>query len=106
MEYQIFNTDAERAEAIKDLESLTASPGWQIVLKALQLNEQHEDNKLHTERYETTNEFYLQQDVVLHLRKLKQLPTLLLQEARKVETVEEEDDADPYDHPAEPPTQP
>lgn len=100
MDYQIYKDEKEKQQAAIDLESLIASPGWQIVMKALDINEAHEDNKLHTERYADVKEFYLQQDIVEHLRNLKQLPKLLIEEARKFEQPEPPDDSDVYDSPA------
>lgn len=104
MDYSIFKNDKEKAQAIIDIESLEASPGWQLVLKALDINEAHEDEKLHTMQSDKVTDFFLQQDIVAHLRKLKQLPRLLLEEARREDTAPQEDDSDPFDPP--PATQP
>lgn len=106
MNYELFSTEDERREAILRLRELEQSKGWQILLKALDINEQHEDKKLHTERYADVKDFYLQQDIVDHLRNLKLLPKLLIEEALREEPDEPEDDSEVYDRPPAPETNP
>jgi hypothetical protein len=105
MDYDIFRDDKERRAALTDLGSLLESPGWKVMLAALDKSIEHEDDLLHNSDFADLSEVSRLQDAVSHLRKLKELPTLLMQDiAGKLEE-QTPDDEDLYGEPGLPPAQ-
>lgn len=99
MDYNIFKTDEERRNAIQRLGELQESEGWQILLKALDINIGYFDEVLHTEPFTELRAVERLQDRLSDLYKLKQLPILLAEDANeKLNPQTPADDSDPYDN--------
>lgn len=95
MKYDIFENEQDRADARKALPELIQHPGWKFIERALEINKEHETEKLKaTKNFDNLEQVYALQDRIDDFDTYKNLPDLLLQSAQ--EEKPEEEDSDPY----------
>ena len=102
----IFNDEQDRQAAIHHLPTLKEHPAWKYVERALDEYVEHFTSQLKTRKgFTSVEQFEAIQDRLSDIEEFKSLPETLLKEAKNV-MPEPEDDADPFDKPAEPEEQP
>src|SRR4051794_10859484 len=102
MNYELFENEQEKGEAIAALTGFTDLAGWKLILKAIDGNIQFREDKLR-ERIESKRDFenleqlYAEQDRIDDLRAFRELPAKLMHAAQPEE--EEEPEEQIYDTP-------
>lgn len=103
MNYDIFETEEEKAAAVPALTGFTDLPGWKLILKAIDANIQYLEDQL-KEKIESRRDFanleqlYALQDRIDDLKIFRTLPESIMQAAQPEEEEEPEDQI--YDTPA------
>lgn len=103
MNYEIFENEKEKAEAIPALTGFTDLPGWKLILKAVDANiryceAQMKDRIERTRDFENLEQLYALQDHIDDLKNLKDLPNVIMKAAQPEEEETEEDQI--FDTPA------
>lgn len=94
MDFDIFKDESEKTDARQRLAELQEHQGWKYLCRVLDKNIEVLQDELDTKRnHENKEDVYLSIEQQLYLRKLKELPKLLLEDL-KPELPEEEDDED------------
>ena len=94
MNYDIFKSEKEKADAQKALPELVRHPGWKFIVKAVDLNIAHFTDQLKTRKdFSSLDELYALQDRIDDLINFKDLPKTILTENQDDP---EEEDTDPY----------
>lgn len=105
MNYDIFENEKEKQEAIKDLKRLKDDPAWKIILKALESNTtflEDQIKKLSKQRgFENLEQVYLIEDKIDYLSDMKSLPDTLIKAAQPAPEEPPEEDTDIYDTPGD-----
>lgn len=105
MQYDIFENEKEKLEAINHLKRLKDDPAWKIILKALESNStflEDQIKQLSKDRaFENLEQVYLIENKIDYLNDLKSLPDILIKAAQP-DFDEPEEDSDPYDTIEEP----
>lgn len=103
MNYELFETEEDKAQAVADLTGFTDLAGWKLILAAIDANILYFENKL-KDRIESARDFeslfelYADQDRIDDLREFRNLPDKLMHAAQPDE--EEEPEEQIYDTPA------
>lgn len=90
MDFEIFTSDKDKAEARHALAELVEHPGWKFIQRALDLNIEHARLMLEEEEFESVEEVVYTQERLADLRSYAKLPTLLLEAAQEDISTEEE----------------
>lgn len=103
MNYELFENEKEKAEAIPALTGFTDLPGWKLILKAIDANIRYCENQLkdRIERirdFENLEQLYALQDRIDDLKNLKVLPNVIMKAAQPEDEDTEEEQI--YDTPA------
>jgi len=95
MDYDIFESEQEKREAYTALQGLLKHNGWGFIKKAIDSNIRFLSEKLKdSKEFKNLEEVFYLQDRIDDLEKMKDLPTLILEELKDLP---EEEDQDIYD---------